>query len=488
MTVTNESNGVSYSGDGSTVIFDVPLFFAANSHITALHRDASGAETAWVEGTHYTLAGAADPDNAKLTVDTDPVDYTPQAGEKLFIQRVMPFRQETAYPAGGEFPAKAHEDALDYLTFVTQQLREEMDRAAVLPVSSPVSGPGLPEPVADKLLGWNAGGTALENKDAGGGGGGESNTASNTGSAGTGIWKQKAGVDLEFYKINSLTAAFTIALDGTDKVDLSIANAVAAGAAGLMTGSDKTKLDGVASGANAYSHPNHSGDVTSAGDGATTIAASAVTTAKINDAAVTTAKIGDNQVTYAKIQNVTATARILGRDTAGAGLIEELTAATVRAMLNVANGADVSPVASVFGRTSSVVAVAGDYDGLALDLQDALLTRPFTKDFAETVKIFTGTATTSLSYADGNVHDLTLASVDITTLNLTNWSATGRHGRMTIYINQGSTARTIAWPAAVTWVGGSAPDLTTVSKTSIVVLTSLDAGTTIYGHILAEGV
>lgn len=40
---------------------------------------------------------------------------------------------------------------------------------------------------------------------------------------------------------------------------------------------------------------------------------------------VVTAEIGDDQVTYAKIQNVSATDRILGRDTVGAGDIEELT-------------------------------------------------------------------------------------------------------------------------------------------------------------------
>jgi hypothetical protein len=62
-------------------------------------------------------------------------------------------------------------------------------------------------------------------------------------------------------------------------------NVVAAGAAGFMTGADKTKLDGVASGANNYVHPSHSGDVTSVADGATTIAAGAVTLAKMANVA-----------------------------------------------------------------------------------------------------------------------------------------------------------------------------------------------------------
>ena len=51
--------------------------------------------------------------------------------------------------------------------------------------------------------------------------------------------------------------------------------------AGFMSAVDKTKLDGIAESANNYTHPNHSGDVTSVGDGATTIANDAVTNAKM---------------------------------------------------------------------------------------------------------------------------------------------------------------------------------------------------------------
>jgi hypothetical protein len=58
------------------------------------------------------------------------------------------------------------------------------------------------------------------NSGSGGGGSGESNTASNVGSTGTGLYKQKTGVDLEFYKINSANSALTVALNGTDRIDL----------------------------------------------------------------------------------------------------------------------------------------------------------------------------------------------------------------------------------------------------------------------------
>jgi hypothetical protein len=70
------------------------------------------------------------------------------------------------------------------------------------------------------------------------------------------------------------------------------------------------------------------------------LATNAVETAKINDGAVTpaklaanaveTAKIANDAVTYDKLQNVSATARLLGRATAGAGNAEELTATQLR--------------------------------------------------------------------------------------------------------------------------------------------------------------
>jgi microcystin-dependent protein len=81
-----------------------------------------------------------------------------------------------------------------------------------------------------------------------------------------------------------------------------------------FTDTEKTKLSNIDDNANDYSHPNHSGDVTSVGDGATTIANNAVTTDKISNA----------NVTYAKIQNVSAQHKVLGRKSASAGSAEEL--------------------------------------------------------------------------------------------------------------------------------------------------------------------
>ncbi len=54
------------------------------------------------------------------------------------------------------------------------------------------------------------------------------------------------------------------------------------------------------------------------------------------DKSVVTAKIADKAVTYPKIQDVSATARVLGRKTAGAGTVEECTLSQVLDLLGSA--------------------------------------------------------------------------------------------------------------------------------------------------------
>ena len=71
----------------------------------------------------------------------------------------------------------------------------------------------------------------------------------------------------------------------------------------------------------------------------TQIGANAVTASELADNAVDTNAVQDDAITYSKIQNVSATNRILGRDSSGAGAIEEITPANLRTMINVEDGA-----------------------------------------------------------------------------------------------------------------------------------------------------
>jgi len=85
-----------------------------------------------------------------------------------------------------------------------------------------------------------------------------------------------------------------------------------------LTAAEVRTLINVANGANNYVHPNHTGDVTSLADGATTIAADAVTNAKLANMATMTIK---------------------GNNTGAAANPVDLTAAQVRTLINVADGA-----------------------------------------------------------------------------------------------------------------------------------------------------
>lgn len=110
----------------------------------------------------------------------------------------------------------------------------------------------------------------------------------------------------------------TLTLSGTDNQTVQV-NLVTTTTDGAMSAADKTKLDGIATGANNYVHPNHSGDVTSVGDGAQTIALNAVDNTKAADMPALTLK---------------------GNDTGSAADPQDLTVTEVQTLLNVEDGAN----------------------------------------------------------------------------------------------------------------------------------------------------
>ena len=89
------------------------------------------------------------------------------------------------------------------------------------------------------------------------------------------------------------------------------------------------------------------------------IADDAVTSAKIDDGTIVEGNVANDAITYAKIQNVSATNRILGRDSSGAGNIEEITPANLLTMLGVEANADVTDTANV--KTALNADMGGDF-------------------------------------------------------------------------------------------------------------------------------
>ena len=240
--------------------------------------------------------------------------------------------------------------------------------------------------------------------------------------------------------------------------------------------------------------------------------------------------IAADAVTYAKIQNVSDTDKLLGRATAGSGIVEEIACtAAGRAILD---DVDASAQRSTLGLGSAATTASTDYataaqgstadtalqpgdaisiadinlDGgtdIGADLTDTDLIlvddgatgtnrksalsrvwtyitakitagiRPLFLSYKETVYAITDGAAFAIDPTNGSVQTITLGASR--TPVVANFDA--GHS-LTLMINDG-TAYTITWTTiGVVWVGGSAPTLATSGYT---VINLWKVGTTVYG-------
>lgn len=190
------------------------------------------------------------------------------------------------------------------------------------------------------------------------------------------------------------------------------------------------------------------------------------------------ATIANNAVTYAKLQDVSATDRILGRSSAGSGDVQEITCtAAGRAILD---DADASAQRTTLGlgtiatqASSSVSITGGTVAGVKFTDYTEAKTAP---------TISSGTLTLNLN--DAQVFDVSL-NANITTLTISNTDATSNTvNAFTLIFTMDGTARTVTWPAAVKWAGGTAPTLTsTNAKKDVLSFMSPDNGTTWLGFV-----
>ncbi len=172
---------------------------------------------------------------------------------------------------------------------------------------------------------------------------GETNTASNVGTAGVGVFKQKTGVNLEFKKVNAGSAKVSITDDTANNeldVDVVEASLTLANLGGSIDLSG-AKASGVLAAAR---FPALTGDVTStAGALGTTIAANAVANTKLAGM---------------------ATATLKGRTTAGTGDPEDLTVAQAKTLLNLTgtNSGDQTSIAGITGTIAQFNTACTDAD------------------------------------------------------------------------------------------------------------------------------
>ena len=154
MTVSSTTTKVIYSGDGSTTVFAYSFKIFADADLRVIERAADGTETVKSLTTHYTVSGAGTDSGGNVTFGTAPANTV-----TVIIKRNLTLTQGTDYVPNDPFPAAAHEDALDKLTFIAQQQQEVFDRAVVFPETDTASTT-IPDTVtrANKFLGFGASG------------------------------------------------------------------------------------------------------------------------------------------------------------------------------------------------------------------------------------------------------------------------------------------------------------------------------------------
>ena len=190
MTVTTTTTTNTYTGDGTTTAFSFTFEILETTDIKVIVvTTATGVESVRSIGTgstNYAVTGTGNVNGGTVTFVT-----APTASETVFLMRNMAFTQPTDYRTNDPFPAETHENALDRMALQIQQVSRRLDRALLRPESDTTSG-ALPHNI-----------------------------------------DLKGGV----LKFNSSS--------GVPEADSSLTDVATSSANGLMSSSDKAKLDGI---------------------------------------------------------------------------------------------------------------------------------------------------------------------------------------------------------------------------------------------------
>jgi hypothetical protein len=153
MTLEATTSRAQYGTNGTTGPFAVPFYFLDSTHLGVVYTTAAGVITTLTLTTNYTVIGVGVPAGGSITLVTP---YA--AGGTISIVRNVPKTQLTDYEPGDAFPAAAHEQALDKLTMIAQQIDEQGSRSLRVPEIGVL--PELPGAAdrAGKLLSFDSGG------------------------------------------------------------------------------------------------------------------------------------------------------------------------------------------------------------------------------------------------------------------------------------------------------------------------------------------
>jgi|JI10StandDraft_1071094.scaffolds.fasta_scaffold02236_9 hypothetical protein len=118
MTVSYTASYIEYTATGAQTVFAIPFPFLSDSTLVHVYDNTDGlsAATEYTQGVDFTISGT----NVTFGV-------APAADTVILVRRITPLTQATDYPeGGGAFPATSHENALDKLTLICQELRDKL--------------------------------------------------------------------------------------------------------------------------------------------------------------------------------------------------------------------------------------------------------------------------------------------------------------------------------------------------------------------------
>ena len=165
MTVSSTNTRNSYSGNGSTTVFAYTFKIFDDDDITVIIRtDSTGVETTKTKTTHYSVSGVGVASGGNITFGS-----APASGETVVLLRTTARTQTTDYTPNDPFPAATHEDALDKLTFMVQELEETVGRSLKVSKTNVIATSEFTTSAADranKLLSFDGSGnlTVTEGK------------------------------------------------------------------------------------------------------------------------------------------------------------------------------------------------------------------------------------------------------------------------------------------------------------------------------------
>jgi len=159
MTVSSTTTRKSAGGDGSNDTFGYDFKIFDDDDITVIIRtDSTGAETTKTKTTHYSVTGVGSASGGNVVFTSGNI---PASGETVVLLRTTARTQLTDYVPNDPFPAATHEDALDKLTFIAQELEEELGRTLKVSQTNVIATAEFTEDAtarANKLLGFDGSG------------------------------------------------------------------------------------------------------------------------------------------------------------------------------------------------------------------------------------------------------------------------------------------------------------------------------------------